>query len=243
MAEKKTPPRKRAKATRPDPEALVINAAMDLAAQRPWREISLADIAEQAGMGLAALREVISCKGDILRLLAKHADAALLASVEKEPPEGEAEERLFELIMRRLEFLAPYRAAIAGIMAEPASAACECPPVVERYFLSTRWMLAAAGLEGEGAGNACRTLGLGLIYARALKTWSEDDDPGLARTMARLDRDLKRAGRTMQALAPAASAARAFCALGRSLLRAASGSRRPAAPSTADEPAAGEPAA
>ncbi len=231
MAEKKNSQertKKRRKAAKSDPLAIIINAAMDLAAERPWREITLADIAEAADMSLSELRQQVTCKGDILRALADRADAALLESVEKEPLDGEARDRLFEAIMRRLEFLAPYRAALRNLMDEPAAAACECPPVLERYFVSQRWMLAATGLEAPGMEGAARTLGLGMIYARTLRTWVEDDDPGLSRTMARLDRDLDRACRMERRLAPAASAARAACGLFRAVARAGKAVLKPA---------------
>ncbi len=233
MAEKKNSQertKKRGKAAKSDPLAIIINAAMDLAAERPWREITLSDIADAAGMSLSELRQQVTCKGDILRALADRADAALLESVEKEPLDGEARDRLFEAIMRRLEFLAPYRSALRNLMDEPAAAACECPPVLERYFVSQRWMLAATGLEAPGMEGAARTLGLGMIYARTLRTWVEDDDPGLSRTMARLDRDLDRACRMERRLAPAASAARAACGLFRAMAHAGRAAMRPATP-------------
>jgi hypothetical protein len=37
-----------------------------------------------------------------------------------------------------------------------------------------------------------RAQGLALIFARVLRVWVDDDDPGLARTMAELDRGLTR---------------------------------------------------
>ena len=233
MAEKKktsSSGKSRKKSGKTDPIVAIIDATMKLAAERPWREITLADIADAAGLTLAELRAHVSCKGDVLRALADRADTALRESVEKEPLDGEARDRLFEAIMRRLEFLAPWRAAIRNLMSEPAAATCECPPVLERYFLSQRWILAAADLEAPGMEGAARTLGLGMIYARTLRTWVEDDDPGLSRTMARLDRDLDRACRMERRLAPAASAARAACGLFRTVARAGRAAMRPAAP-------------
>ncbi len=218
----------RKKGSKADPVATIIEATMTLAAERLWREITLADIADAAGLTLAELRAHVSCKGDILRALADRADAELLKSVEKDPLDGEARDRLFEAIMRRLEFLAPWRAAIRNIMSEPAAASCECPSVIERYFISQRWILAATGLEAPGMEGAARTFGLGMIYARTLRTWVEDDDPGLSRTMARLDRDLDRACRMERRLAPAASAARAACGLLRAMARAGKAVLRPA---------------
>ena len=59
-------------------------------------------------------------------------------------------------------------------------------------------MLRAAGIEPDGFDGKVRTAGLGAVYASAFRTWLDDDDPGLARTMAALDRRLRRGERTLQ---------------------------------------------
>jgi len=227
---KKTPAKKAAPKAKSEADAMnvIIAATMTLAADRPWREITLADIAAVAQMPLVELRKHISCKGDVLRELARRTDEALLASVEKEPLDGEAIDRLFEAVMRRLELLAPYKAAIGNILNDPAPAACECPPAIGRYFLSQRWMLAAAGLEKPGMEGVAKTMGLGMVYMRALRTWVEDDDPGLSHTMARLDRDLKRGERMLRQLEGPIAVAKAARRLGCALVRAAAGAFRPA---------------
>ncbi|HEX2257777.1 MAG TPA: TetR/AcrR family transcriptional regulator, partial [Afifellaceae bacterium] len=40
-----------------------------------------------------------------------------------------------------------------------------------------------------------RAQGLALVWARVMRVWLDDDDPGLARTMAALDRRLREAER------------------------------------------------
>ena len=52
-------------------------------------------------------------------------------------------------------------------------------------------MLAAAGLENGGSRETIQRLGLAAVYRRVLGVWVDDDDPGLARTMAALDRALR----------------------------------------------------
>jgi hypothetical protein len=61
-------------------------------------------------------------------------------------------------------------------------------------------MLHAAGISTDGPLGPLRVLGLGSVYGSVFSTWLEDGDPGLARTMAALDRRLKRGERTMTAL-------------------------------------------
>jgi hypothetical protein len=53
-------------------------------------------------------------------------------------------------------------------------------------------MLAAAGIAASGPRGMVRAQGLAVLFAQVLETWVNDDDPGMARTMAALDRALAR---------------------------------------------------
>jgi hypothetical protein len=57
------------------------------------------------------------------------------------------------------------------------------------------WMLAASGIPAQGLRGAMRAQALALIWARVMQVWLKDDDPGLARTMAALDKHLREAER------------------------------------------------
>jgi hypothetical protein len=56
-------------------------------------------------------------------------------------------------------------------------------------------MLTAAGINAPGPRGAVQAQGLALLFSSVLRTWIRDDDPGLARTMAALDRALARGQR------------------------------------------------
>ncbi len=56
-------------------------------------------------------------------------------------------------------------------------------------------MLTAAGINASGPRGMMRAQGLALLFGSVLRTWIRDDDPGLARTMAALDRALARGQR------------------------------------------------
>ena len=53
-------------------------------------------------------------------------------------------------------------------------------------------MLAGAGAQLNGASAALRVTGLAAIYAKVFGVWLGDDTPGLDRTMAALDRRLRK---------------------------------------------------
>jgi hypothetical protein len=60
---------------------------------------------------------------------------------------------------------------------------------------SQHWMLEAAGISASGPRGALRAQGAALMFARVLGVWVNDEDEGLDRTMAALDRGLSRAER------------------------------------------------
>ena len=94
--------------------------------------------------------------------------------------------------MRRFEALEPYKDAIRSLLRSARSnpgLACALNSLALR---SQRWMLAAANLPSGGPVGMIRAQGLALLYGQVLATFIDDDDPGHARTMARLDRALSR---------------------------------------------------
>jgi hypothetical protein len=102
--------------------------------------------------------------------------------------------------MRRLELLAPHKAAIRSLS---RSARCNPPLALALGALSARsqgWMLTAAGIDSSGLRGAIRAHGLACLYGEVVRTWLDDEDPGLARTMAALDRALARGARWTRGL-------------------------------------------
>jgi ubiquinone biosynthesis protein COQ9 len=167
------------------------DAAFRLAARKPWREVTLSEIAAEAGLSLAEAAGEVAGKGDILRAFSKEIDVALLKSLEADPLDGEAHDRLFDVMLRRIEMLAPYKPALKSIAAAPADGPSEYLALFAAAIDTQGWLLAAAGLETPGARGDLHRLGLAKIYADALRVWLDDDDPGMARTMAILDRKLR----------------------------------------------------
>jgi hypothetical protein len=66
-------------------------------------------------------------------------------------------------------------------------------------------MMAAAGIDAAGPSGMIRAQGLAVLFARVLGTFVRDEDPGLARTMAALDRRLRRGERTVRNVEQAGS--------------------------------------
>lgn len=169
----------------------IVDAALRLAADRPWPEITLTDIAQASGLSLAELARHVSGKPQILEAFARRMDSRLLASLTDDPVEGDAHDRLFDIMLRRFELLAPYKAAIANIAKAPADGPAEWLNLLASSLTTQGWMLAAADIKLSGLRGDAAKLGLAKIATDTLRVWLKDDDTGLARTMAALDRKLR----------------------------------------------------
>jgi len=186
-----------------NPTDAVVDAALALAARMPWQEVRLNDIAAEAGLNLAGLRKLVASKSHILALFSRRIDAMLLTALAGETLEGEAHDRLFDVIMRRLEIMEPWRPALKSIMAagpdDPLALAAGALNAMDRQ----RWLLEAAGVDmpRDALAQGVRLAGLAFVQERAMRVWVEDDDPGRARTMATLDRALRDGARWLSRLA------------------------------------------
>jgi hypothetical protein len=109
--------------------------------------------------------------------------------------EEPARERLFDVLMRRLEALAPYRDAVRSIMRSARRNPGLAFALNAMAVRSQRWMLEAAGIGTAGPRGALRAQGAALMFARVLSVWIDGEDEGLDRTMAALDRGLASAER------------------------------------------------
>lgn len=173
----------------------IVAAAMRIAAERPWGEITLLDIADAAGLSLAELRASFGSKANVLTAFNKAIDDEVLRKAR--PSAGQpARDRLFEVLMARFDAMQPYKSAIRSILKSPSADG----PLLWSLVRSQHWMLAAAGLDSEGTIGRARMAGLASVYSAAFRTWLDDDDPGLARTMAVLDRRLRSGERSMQSV-------------------------------------------
>ena len=173
----------------------IIAALLALLAEKPIEQISFAEIANEAGVSLAQLRGAFGSPLAIVAAYLKDIDRAVLATDLSDMEEEPARERLFDVLMRRLEALAPHRQAVRSLM---RSARRNAPLALALNALAVRsqkWMLTAAGINASGPRGALRAQGLTLLFSSVLRTWVRDDDAGLARTMAALDRALARGQR------------------------------------------------
>jgi AcrR family transcriptional regulator len=175
----------------------VVEALMRLAAERPWDDIEIRDIAEEAGVSLSEFREMFPSKGAVLGGFARMVDLKVLEGSSDDLSGEPARERLFDVYMRYIDALAPYKTALRRIAFVVRSEPLTLAALNQVALNSHRFILAAANIPTEDSLGPIKLQGSVLTLARTLETWFEDEDPHLARTMARLDRELGNAERFM----------------------------------------------
>ena len=178
-----------------DPKRAVVDALLELSGERRWEDITLSDIATRADVTLSQFRDLFPSKGAVLAGFARQIDKIVLEGSSADLAAEPAKERLFDVLMRRLDALGPYKLGVEGVAEYVARDPLTAAAINRLEINSMRFMLEAAGIESEGPVGAVKLQGLVFAWGRVLATWFRDDDPGLARTMAALDRELTRGGR------------------------------------------------
>lgn len=170
----------------------IVDTALDLAREQGWRDLSLTDIAIAAKLPLSQVYGVYSSKQAILKGFNRMIDAQVIADEDAESGDEPAKDRLFDIIMRRLDALSPYKEALATIAhdqaRDPLAAACSA----SRLSRSMASMLEAARLSADGFRGMLRVKALTGVYLATLKIWFKEDAEDLPKTMAALDRYLTR---------------------------------------------------
>jgi AcrR family transcriptional regulator len=177
------------------PRERIITAFMSLLADKPIERIGLSEIAREAGVSLVELRDLFGSTLAILAAQIKETDRAVLAADAADMAEEPPRERLFDVLMRRLEVLEPHKAAVRSLTRSASRNPGLAFALNGLAMRSQQWMLTAADIDAAGPRGTVRAQGLAILFASVLRTWVDDDDPGHARTMAALDRALARGQR------------------------------------------------
>lgn len=185
-----------------DPAERLRAALLHLLATQGWRDLSLAAIAEEAGLDMAQAHEVYPTKAAILLALARATDNDILESLKEDPLEGGTRDRLFDLLMRRFDHLQQQRDAYATLLRELPHTPPEAAMLSCQVRRSLALMLETAGLSASGLKGMLRVQGLMMIYLAGLRVWSRDDSEDLAKTMAEIDKRLGQAARISEMCAP-----------------------------------------
>ena len=184
-------------ATKPrrDKQARIVDAALQLAAERGWAEITLDDIAAAAKLDADEVYRLTPTKSAVLNAFVRRTDLAVLESqpvADEEEAESTTHDRLFDVLMRRFEVLRPDRAALGVLCRDLPRDPIALAATIPQAHCSFGRMLQAAGVSTKGLLGLARIHAITAVWLATQRTWFSDEGPDMARTMAVLDRNLRR---------------------------------------------------
>jgi len=168
----------------------LVASAFTVAAERGWKAVSVAVAARAADLPLDRARSRFPGRDAILMRFGRIADQAALAHAASE---GDNRDRLFDLVMRRIDVLQAHR---AGVLALREYLPLR-PGLTMMLGLATAgsmaWLLEAAGVPAGGLRGGLRVQGMVAVWLYTLRAWQSDESEDLSATMAALDKSLDRA--------------------------------------------------
>ena len=156
-----------------------------------FEDIGFAEIARRAGVSLSELRVKHSSKIEMLAAHMREVDRAVLDGIDAGMADEPPRERLFDVLMRRLDLLAPDKAAVQSLQrsvmlqSRPRAGAQRPGRALDAMDADRRRHL---GVRARRAWCARRVSPC--CSPRCCAPGRDDDDPGQARTLAALDRAL-----------------------------------------------------
>src|SRR5436305_4895020 len=162
----------------------IIDATLALIPAEGWRRLSLSAITAAAELPILQVYRVFRSKQAILCGLNRRIDQIVLADPPVAEPDERPRDRLFDLLMRRIDALQRYKPALdvlrRELLGDPVTALCAGASLLR----SIRWLLESAEIPTGGVRDAIAVRLAAGAYLSAMRVWQRDDSQDLARTMA-----------------------------------------------------------
>jgi AcrR family transcriptional regulator len=178
-----------------DPSDQIRLAAAQVFAQQGWHPPAWQAVADRAGVPLADVFALYPDVPALLRDWHALADRAMLADLGPDETQGPDHDRLFALLMRRFDALAPFRSALKSLTDTKGGLAFLLVPLAPLMERSMLWALEAGGLSTYPVRDLYRAALLVAADAATFKTWRLDDSEDLGPTMKVLDQQLNHIAR------------------------------------------------
>ena len=180
-------------------DSSLVAALWRVIAQHGWPAMSMRRLAAEAGLETAGLRDRFPTRLNLLLLHGRVMDQAVLAGTI--PGQGgSARDRIFDVLMRRLDAMQPHREGILRLFEDMRRDPLLALALAPHIGVAMRWMLDAAEIEAKSCEARLLALGLTGVWLATIRAWARDDSPDMGTTMAALDAALDRAERIARPL-------------------------------------------
>lgn len=175
------------------PEPDIVALAFQLVAERGWRHLSFTELARRADVPLARIHAELPDRAALVRMLGRRLDAQMLALPVPEIDGMTPRERVFELVMRRFDAMAPYKDGLRAMARQAGGDPALLAVSLCSIGRLSRWLLDVAETADPWPIAMVARRVLAVIYVRSFHVWLDDDTPDMARTLAELDLRLQQA--------------------------------------------------
>jgi hypothetical protein len=169
----------------------LIQISLDMAANNPWADISLYDIAKKADIPHGDAMALCPDTSTIFMAYGRQVDLKVAEAFDGESWQGMNEkDRLFDVLMERFDILNENRAGVISILnaitQDPKQMVCLSPMVCQ----SIEHMMRVAQVSSDGWKGTLKLTSLSGLYLKTLRDWVRDDAADMPATMASLDKGL-----------------------------------------------------
>ena len=174
----------------------ILDTALQMAEQRHWESIRLADVAQACGTTLAEIHRCYRQKDDLVEALFDRADIAMLEACHNHDLKVMSmKERLHFAILAWLDSLAPYKKTVRQMMnykLEPGHIHLQVLGLL-RISRTVQWMQEAVDSKATNTRRIIEEIALTSIYLMTYTYWIFDSSAQQSNTRTRLDGLLGRA--------------------------------------------------
>jgi AcrR family transcriptional regulator len=178
-----------------DPEARIAAAAFRLLASHPWRDLTIASVSHAAKMPLAQVLKIAPSRPDLIAILLRETERETVRRYRPEPGQRNARDRMFDVVMSWFDVQRPRKRALGNLYRDLARDPITLLALRGQFLRMSAGFLALAEADA-GLASTLRAAGLAAIVARSIRVWL-DDDREMGKTMAQLERDLRRLDRIL----------------------------------------------
>jgi AcrR family transcriptional regulator len=172
----------------------IVDAAMVLAAEGGWHDVSLNAVADRLGVGLADIAEIFRDRDAIADAWFARALSAMLAPAPEKFGELPASARAEMMIFRWFRAQSAHPKVAGEMLLTKAwpSHPHHWVPMVFNLSRLVHWWLDAARIEDSGLKRMAQEVFLTALLLRAIAAWQADARAGEAEALPRIERVLRR---------------------------------------------------
>ncbi|MBT06580.1 MAG: hypothetical protein CMM32_06655 [Rhodospirillaceae bacterium] len=176
-------------------QTLIIDTALSLAGEVGWANVTLQKIGRETDLPEQEVKAIFPSEWNILEAFRTRTDLQIADRQTPNWSEGAPKERLFEVLMERIDVIEPWKPGLASVASYGIKQPIQGFKLCVGLNKSMATMLDYAQIRRGTARVPWQAHGLTAIYLLVLRRWFSDDSDDLGPTMAELNEKLIEADR------------------------------------------------